>query len=136
MNLETYWRIGERIVVEEQKCEKKAEYGEYLTVQSNAQSETAFSPPKNKSEALSKAGLLDKQSPADFIKDPYIFEFLNIPETQSSSEQEIEAALIENLKDFLLELGKGFCFVKRQLCSTTCNAATPATRLSAWYFAQ
>lgn len=68
----------------------------------------------NKSEALTKAGLLEKQSPADFIKDPYIFEFLKIPETQASTEKDIESALIENLKDFLLELGKGFCFVKRQ----------------------
>lgn len=69
---------------------------------------------KNKSEALTKAGLLEKQSPADFIKDPYIFEFLKIPEAQASTEQQLESALIENLKDFLLELGKGFCFVKRQ----------------------
>lgn len=50
----------------------------------------------------------------DFIKDPYVFEFLNIPEPITSSEREIETALITNLQSFLLELGKGFSFVGRQ----------------------
>ena len=49
-----------------------------------------------------------------FIKDPYIFEFLNIPEPNSFSEQTIETVLIENLQKFLMELGKGFSFVGRQ----------------------
>ena len=61
----------------------------------------------------------EKQSPADFIKDPYIFEFLNIPRPNSGNESEIEAALIDNLKHFLLELGKGFSFVKRQFRIST-----------------
>mgnify|MGYP000647844732 CR=1 FL=1 len=67
----------------------------------------------NKQEALEQAGLFEKYSPADFLKDPYIFEFVNIKEP-TSKELLIEAALIGNLNDFLLELGKGFCFVKRQ----------------------
>jgi predicted nuclease of restriction endonuclease-like (RecB) superfamily len=58
--------------------------------------------------------LLEKTNPADFIKDPYVFEFLNIPEPVNSSEREIETALIKNLQQFLLELGKGFSFVGRQ----------------------
>jgi predicted nuclease of restriction endonuclease-like (RecB) superfamily len=49
-----------------------------------------------------------------FIKDPYIFEFLNIPQPAHFSEQTIEATLIENLQKFLMELGKGFSFVGRQ----------------------
>jgi predicted nuclease of restriction endonuclease-like (RecB) superfamily len=49
-----------------------------------------------------------------FIKDPYVFEFLNIPEPNRFSEQVIETALIENLQIFLMELGKGFSFVGRQ----------------------
>jgi len=68
----------------------------------------------NKSEALLQAKHLEKQSPADFIKDPYIFEFLNIQEPYKTNEQQLEEALIDNLKHFLLELGKGFSFVKRQ----------------------
>jgi len=55
-----------------------------------------------------------KTDPADFIKDPYVFEFLNIPEPVTASEKEIESALIANLQQFLLELGKGFSFVGRQ----------------------
>jgi predicted nuclease of restriction endonuclease-like (RecB) superfamily len=50
----------------------------------------------------------------DFIKDPYVFEFLNIPEPKSHSEQEVESILIENFQVFLMELGKGFSFVGRQ----------------------
>lgn len=57
---------------------------------------------------------LEKQSPIDFIKDPYIFEFLNIPQPYTINELQLETALINNLKHFLLELGKGFSFVKRQ----------------------
>ncbi|WP_407534454.1 PDDEXK nuclease domain-containing protein [Elizabethkingia miricola] len=55
----------------------------------------------------------------DFIKDPYVFEFLNIPEPISASENDIEAALIGNLQQFLLELGKGFSFIGRQFRIST-----------------
>lgn len=50
----------------------------------------------------------------NFIKDPYVLEFLNIPEPLSASEKEIESALIDKLQQFLLELGKGFTFFARQ----------------------
>lgn len=50
----------------------------------------------------------------DFIKDPYVFEFLDFPEPKSHSEQEVESILIENFQVFLMELGKGFSFVGRQ----------------------
>lgn len=69
---------------------------------------------KDKTEALRQAGLFEKQTPADFIKDPYIFEFLSIAEPYHTKERNLEAALIDNLKHFLVELGKGFCFVSRQ----------------------
>ncbi len=55
----------------------------------------------------------------DFIKDPYVFEFLNIPEPMNALEQDIEKALLENLQQFLLELGKGFSFVGRQFRIST-----------------
>lgn len=50
----------------------------------------------------------------DFIKDPYVFEFLDIPEPKIYSEKEIESILIQNFQVFLMELGKGFSFVGRQ----------------------
>jgi predicted nuclease of restriction endonuclease-like (RecB) superfamily len=62
---------------------------------------------------------LEKQSPRDFIKDPYIFEFLNIPQSHRISEADLEGALIDNLQQFLLELGKGFSFVGRQFRIST-----------------
>ncbi len=74
---------------------------------------------QNKQEALAHSSQLEKQSPADFIKDPYIFEFLNIPQPYTVSEQQIETALINNLQQFLLELGKGFSFVSMQFRIST-----------------
>lgn len=55
----------------------------------------------------------------EFIKDPYVFEFLNISQPTQALEQDIEAALIGNLQQFLLELGKGFSFVGRQFRIST-----------------
>jgi predicted nuclease of restriction endonuclease-like (RecB) superfamily len=55
----------------------------------------------------------------DFIKDPYVFEFLGMEQPISASEKEIESALIQNFEDFLLELGKGFSFVGRQFRIST-----------------
>lgn len=52
-------------------------------------------------------------SPKDYLRDPYIFDFLGLP-SDSLQESELEQALIENLQKFLLELGKGFAFVERQ----------------------
>ena len=53
-------------------------------------------------------------APEDFIKDPYVLEFLNLKDYPDLRESEVEKGLITNLQDFLLELGKGFCFVARQ----------------------
>lgn len=50
----------------------------------------------------------------DFIKNPTVLEFLNLPTSKSYTENEFEQALIDNLQQFLLELGKGFSFVARQ----------------------
>ncbi len=52
--------------------------------------------------------------PADLIKDPYIFEFLGLTPKEAFRENDLETALIDHLQDFLLELGKGFCFEDRQ----------------------
>lgn len=62
---------------------------------------------------------LEQQQAEDFIKDPYIFEFLNIKQPVTATEFDIESALIENLQQFLLELGKGFSFVGRQFRLST-----------------
>jgi predicted nuclease of restriction endonuclease-like (RecB) superfamily len=54
------------------------------------------------------------QKPEDVIKDHFVFEFLGIPQQEKYLEGELEEKLIQNLEYFLLELGKGFAFVKRQ----------------------
>ena len=63
-----------------------------------------------------KGQLIEK--PTDLFKDPYILEFLNLTEQQQYSESEFESAIIDKLEHFLLELGKGFTFVGRQVRMT------------------
>jgi len=52
--------------------------------------------------------------PADLLRDPFVFEFLKIPEPHAISETDLETRLCDHLQPFLLELGKGFTFVGRQ----------------------
>ena len=77
---------------------------------------------KNKEEIL-KLSAQGHQiaTPKDILKDPYVFEFLKIPEDQLPSEQELENYLCNNLQQFLLELGKGFTYVGRQYRVTINN---------------
>jgi len=57
--------------------------------------------------------------PTDLIKDPYVLEFLNVPEDLSGKESVLEHAIISHLQKFLLEMGKGFSFVARQMRVST-----------------
>jgi predicted nuclease of restriction endonuclease-like (RecB) superfamily len=57
--------------------------------------------------------------PESLLKDPYILEFLGLPDDPKLHEKEIESALIAKLQDFLLELGRGFSFVGRQFRIST-----------------
>ena len=54
------------------------------------------------------------EKPVDILRDPYILDFLRIPEPYHLSETELETRLIDHLQHFLLELGKGFAFIGRQ----------------------
>lgn len=60
-----------------------------------------------------------KPDPRHLLKDPYILEFLDLPEGPSPSERQLEDALVTRLRDFLMELGKGFSFVGRQVRIST-----------------
>ncbi|MCK9414322.1 MAG: PDDEXK nuclease domain-containing protein [Prolixibacteraceae bacterium] len=62
---------------------------------------------------LAKQGQM-VEKPKDLIREPYILEFLRIPEPYHLNETEIERRIIEHLQYFLLELGKGFAFIGRQ----------------------
>ena len=53
--------------------------------------------------------------PGEFIKDPYVLEFLGIPEKAEYSENDLETRIIDHLQEFLMEMGKGFTFVGRQV---------------------
>jgi len=62
---------------------------------------------------LAKQGQIIEH-PTDIIREPYILDFLQIPEIHTLSETEIEERIISQLQHFLLEMGKGFAFVGRQ----------------------
>lgn len=70
---------------------------------------------ENKEEIykLSQKGI-ELNNPKDIIKDPYVFEFLGIPENKPLLENDLEKALINQIEKFLLELGRGFMFVGSQ----------------------
>lgn len=80
----------------------------------------ALSKDKEQVLALAEKGQLI-QDASDIIKDPYVFEFLGLPEEQLVKERDLETKLIDNLQQFLLELGKGFSFVARQYRITVDN---------------
>lgn len=56
----------------------------------------------------------DVLNPRQLMKDPYVLEFVGLPQSLEHSEHDLEEALITHLQEFMLELGKGFSFVKRQ----------------------
>ncbi len=66
-----------------------------------------------KGEAVKKTASI-LQTPADFIKDPFVLEFMGIKPGEKFLEKDLEQGLIDNLQNFLLEFGKGFAFVSRQ----------------------
>jgi len=73
----------------------------------------ALSRDKDKVKELSEKGFV-LEKPKDAIKDPYILEFIGLPEHTEYSESDLEQKLIDKLEHFLLELGNGFTFVARQ----------------------
>ncbi len=69
---------------------------------------------------LSKKGIVVRRA-EDIVKEPYVLEFLNLPENYRCSERGLEQGLIDNMQKFLLELGRGFTFVGRQFRMTIGN---------------
>ena len=57
---------------------------------------------------------IEMSTPLDIIKDPYVFEFLGVPENKPMLESDLEKALVAQIEKFLLELGRGFMFVGTQ----------------------
>jgi predicted nuclease of restriction endonuclease-like (RecB) superfamily len=63
--------------------------------------------------ALAKEGAV-VATPTDVVRDPYVFGFLGLKREELYTESQLERALLDHLQEFLLEMGKGFCFVARQ----------------------
>lgn len=77
---------------------------------------------KNKKDLLAKTNATAlRKTPEELIRDPYIFEFLDLPQQEEFSEDDLEAALLDRLQAFLMEMGRGFCFEARQKRITVDN---------------
>lgn len=74
----------------------------------------ALSTNKHKVTRLAMEGQIIEK-PEDAVKDPYVLEFLGLPELPEYSETELETKIIDHLQKFLLELGTGFAFIGRQV---------------------
>lgn len=68
-----------------------------------------------------KAGVLELArdgelitTPAELVRDPYVFEFLGLKKEELYTESKLEKALLDHLQEFLLEMGRSYCFVARQ----------------------
>jgi len=68
---------------------------------------------------LSAAKQADVLTTENLIKDPYVLEFLDLPENPAPKEAKLESAIISHLQEFLLEMGRGFSFVGRQFRIST-----------------
>lgn len=69
---------------------------------------------KDKEKILDKLANESSQQIMDVLKNPFVLEFLDIPERHEYSESDLEQAIINHLQQFLLEMGRGFCFEARQ----------------------
>lgn len=70
---------------------------------------------RDKAPVIAEAGeLMQPLAAENFIKDPYVLDFLDLKNYPALRESDLEQALIDKLQEFLLELGRGFCFVARQ----------------------
>ena len=78
----------------------------------------ALSRDKKKVMELSRRGQIVER-PEDALKEPYVLEFTGLPELPVYSEKELETRIIDHLQEFLLEFGKGFAFVGRQVRITS-----------------
>lgn len=74
----------------------------------------SLSADKDKVYRLSQEGQII-ENPEDMVKDPYVLEFLGLPELPEYTETELESKIIDHLQTFLLELGTGFAFIGRQV---------------------
>jgi predicted nuclease of restriction endonuclease-like (RecB) superfamily len=69
---------------------------------------------KSPDEVLALAHGHEVAVPRDILKDPFVLEFLDLQGRPTAHERDLEQAIIDRLEEFLLEMGKGFCFVGRQ----------------------
>ena len=117
----TYFEVGRMIVEDEQAGQARAAaQNQWSLREMQRQMDTALferlALSRDKESVLALAAEGQKmEHPKDLLKDPLVLEFLGLHEHPGYSEKQLEASIIEHLQFFLLELGKGFAFVGRQV---------------------
>lgn len=97
------------------ECEKQNWSVRELKRQMNSMLFHRLALSKDKDEVLQLAEYgSDVQKPEDIIRDPFVLEFAGLPDVKRYSEGDLENALVSNLGQFLLELGRGFAFIGKQ----------------------
>ena len=105
-----YWSIGKSII-EKQGGDVRELQRQRTTL---LYERIAYSKDKEKLLELSNRGHKFNE-PKDLIKDPFVLEFLDIKENNNYLESDLEINILNHLKEFLLELGKGFTYVGNQI---------------------
>lgn len=126
--IETYWRIGERIVLQEQQGKERADYGTQLISQLSEELTRTFGKGFSKrnlqyfrSFYLNYNDLGIVQSRLHNITWTHILKTLRVEDPVAYSETELEGAIITHLREFIMEMGRGFAFMGRQELIRTAN---------------
>lgn len=101
----TYWHVGKRIVEQEQNGNERAQYF-YRLMQSPKKNDVV-------NEMLLKNSENQKNQ-FELLKSPIVAEFFGFKNEDSYLENDLESAILTHIRDFLMEMGKGFAFVARQ----------------------
>ena len=123
--VQAYWQIGRIIVEHEQEGSLRSGYGKSVLQELSKRLTREFGISTmyyerllaSREKELVQSEATELMAPLmaqNFIKDPYVLEFLDLKNYPALRESDLEQALLDKLQEFLLELGRGFCFVARQ----------------------
>ena len=118
-HLRLIMRVDSREAVEHYCNEARAQNWTVRQLERNIKSHSFQRLVSTHSKTMAESKTAGRVAHLEFIKDPYVLEFLQLPEVGHVKESALEQAIMDELQKFLLELGKGFSFVARQMRIST-----------------
>jgi predicted nuclease of restriction endonuclease-like (RecB) superfamily len=118
-HLRLIMRIDSRAAVEHYCEEARAQNWTVRQLERNIKSHSFQRLVSTHAKTMAESTAAGRVAHLEFIKDPYVLEFLQLPEVGHVKESALEQAIMDELQKFLLELGKGFSFVARQMRIST-----------------